>query len=495
VNARGRGPRRRLVALALAGAAAAAPALAACARNPVTGRRELALISEEQEIALGREAAAQVQQSIGLVDDAALQQYVQTVGAALAATSQRPALPWTFRVVDDPTPNAFALPGGFIFLTRGMMNLMENEAELAGVLGHEIGHVTARHSVQQMSRAQLAQLGLGLGAILSPTVAQYGELAGTGLQLLFLKYGRDDERQADDLGFAYALDRGYDVREMDDVFASLQRVGDAEGRSPVPSWLATHPDPGERIERLQGRVASLDRPLAPLRVDEAEYLGRIDGLVFGENPRNGFFRQGVFVHPDLRFTLAVPSGWRAQNTPQAVVAVSPQQDAAVELTLAGTAGPEAAARQFLSQQGIRAGRPFTATVNGVPAVASYFEAQAQQGVVGGLVAFFGYGGRTYQVIGSAPAQRFAAYDAVIRQTLGSFAPLTDPALLAVRPDRLRVVRLDAPATPAELARRSGASVDGDVLAILNQVPSPATALPAGSLAKTVSSDGAARGGG
>jgi len=487
--------RRPLLGLALAAATAAAPALTACARNPVTGRRELALVSVEQEIAMGRQAAAQAEQSLGLVADPALQQYVQRVGAALAARSQRPELPWTFRVVDDPVPNAFALPGGFIFLTRGMMNLMENEAELASVLGHEIGHVTARHSVQQMSRAQLAQLGLGLGAILSPTVAQYGELAGTGLQLLFLKYGRDDERQADDLGFQYALDRGYDVREMDDVFAALQRVGDAEGTSPVPSWLATHPNPGERVERTQARVAALDRPLAGLRTDKAQYLGQIDGLVFGENPRNGFFRGGTFVHPELRFSIAMPQGWRAQNTPQAVVAVSPQQDAAVELTLAGTANPEAAARQFLGQQGIRPGQPFATTVNGVPAVASYFEAQtgqAGQGVIGGLVAFFGYGGRTYQVLGYAPGQRFAAIDGTIRQTLGSFAPLTDPALLAVQPNRLQVVRLATPSTPAELARRSGGAVTPDVLALLNQVPSPTTPLAAGTLVKTVAAGSAAR---
>lgn len=471
---------RRLATLALAAVVTAA----GCATNPVTGRRELALISAEQEVAMGREGAAQVEQSIGLVDDAALQQYVHRIGTALAARSQRPDLPWTFRVVDDPTPNAFALPGGFIFITRGLLALMDNEAELAGVLGHEIGHVTARHSVQQLSRAQLAQVGLGIGAVLSPTVARLGDLAGTGLQLLFLKYGRDDERQADDLGFDYALAGGYDVSEMDDVFAALQRVGEASGQSPLPSWLATHPDPGERIQRMQARVAAMQQPAGQLRAERAAFLARVDGLVFGENPRQGFFRQGVFVHPELRFTLALPQGWQAQNTPQAVVAVSPQKDAVVQLTLAAGASPEDAARRFLGQQGIQAGQAVATTVNGVPAVASYFQAQTEQGVLGGLVAFFGYGGRTFQVLGYSPAERLPAVDAEIRRTLGSFAPLTDPALLGVQPARLDVVTLSAPTTVAELARRYP-GVSADVLALLNQASGPEATLPAGAQAKVV----------
>jgi predicted Zn-dependent protease len=194
-------------------------ALASCAVNPVSGQRELALVSESQEIEIGRQSAAAAEAQLGLVDDAELQAWVQRLGSRLAQASERPQLPWTFRVVDDPTPNAFAAPGGYIFITRGLLALMRNEAELASVLGHEIGHVTARHSVSMMSRAQLAQIGLGIGSILSPTVAQFGDLAAGGLQVLFLKYSRDAERQADDLGYRYALAQGYDVRQMPHVFA------------------------------------------------------------------------------------------------------------------------------------------------------------------------------------------------------------------------------------------------------------------------------------
>ena len=465
-------------------AAALGATLAACATNPVTGRRELALVSEAQEIQMGQEAAQQAEQSLGLVDDQALQSYVQNIGAALAAKSERPGLPWRFRVVEDATPNAFALPGGFIYVTRGLLNLMENEAELATVLGHEIGHVTARHSVNQMSRAQVAQIGLGIGSILSPRVAEYGNLLGGGLQLLFLKYGRDDERQSDELGFKYALDQGYDVREMADVFASLQRIGEAAGQSPVPSWQSTHPDPGERVETARRRAAGITQPAAGLRQNREQFLARIDGLVYGENPRQGFFRNGTFVHPDLRFTLALPQGWQAQNTPQAVVAVSAQQDAAVQLTLAGTASPTQAAQQFLSQQGIQAGQSFQQTINGVPAAGSYFAAQTEQGTIQGLVAFFAYNGNTYQVLGYSPQERFPTYDQAFRQVLGSFAPLTDPALLAVQPNRIDVVTLRSSSSLALLAQQYG-TVTADQLAILNQVESPAETLPAGRQVKVV----------
>jgi predicted Zn-dependent protease len=462
----------------------AALTLGACATNPVTGRREIALVSEAQEIQMGQQGAAEVVQALGLVNDQALNDYVNRVGMALAAKSERPNIPWSFRVVDDPTPNAFALPGGPIFVTRGMMNLMRSEAELAGVLGHEIGHITARHSVSQMSKQQLAQIGLGVGSILSPTVAQFGELAGTGLQLLFLKYGRDDERQSDELGFRYMLDQGYDVREFGDIFASLQRMGEAAGQSPIPSWMASHPDPGERVKTAQRRVAELNRPTTNLRTGEAEFLQRISGLVYGENPRNGFFENGVFYHPDMRFRFTIPSGWKAQNTPQAVVAVSPQQNAMVQLTL-GKGSPEEAARQFLSQQGLQAGQPSRETINGIPAVASQFQAQTQQGVLQGLVAFFGYNGQTYQILGYGPAQGFAANQQAIRQVLGSFAPVNDQRILNVQPSRIEIVRIERPETLGAFAQRTGTTIPISELAILNQVEGAGTQLPVGFLAKRV----------
>lgn len=466
-------------------AALCAAALAGCATNPVTGERQLALISEAQEIQIGQQAAQEAAASIGLVEDRALQDYVQRIGARLAAASERPGLPWSFRVVDDPTPNAFALPGGFIFITRGLLNLMNSEAELAAVLGHEIGHVTARHSVTQISRAQLAQLGLGLGSIFFPSAAQQlGGLASGGLQLLFLSYGRDAERQSDELAFRYALREGYDVREMDDIFASLARVGEAEGRSPLPSWQSSHPAPAERIQAVQQRLGTLTGR-EQLRLGAAEFLGRIDGLAYGENPRNGFFQGGLFLHPDMRFQVRFPEGWRTQNLPQSVTAVSPRQDAVVQLSLAQTRSADDAARRFLSQQGLQAGQTFRDRVNGIPAVVSAFQAQTQQGVVAGRVAFLEYGGNVYQLLSYTGAGAFNAYDRTFQGVIGSFATVTDPAVLNVVPPRVDVVRLDRATSLAEFARRYPSVVPMAELALINQVADANAAIPAGTLLKRV----------
>ena len=474
---------RRVAALCLAGGLAGS---AACARNPVTGERELALVSESQEIQMGQEAAQQVAQSIGLVQDQALQDYVSRIGMALARDSERPNLPWSFRVVDDPTPNAFALPGGPIFVTRGLLNVMNSEAELASVLGHEIGHVTARHSVNQISKQQLAQIGLVAGAIFAPEAAgAFGDLAGAGLQLLFLKYGRDDERQADDLGFKYALAENYDVREMADVFEALRRVGEAEGQSPLPTWMATHPYPEERIQRTQQKLAALTEPLTDNVRNEQQYMARINGLVYGENPRNGYFRGGTFIHPDLRFSMEFPSGWRVQNTPQAVVGISGQQDAMVQLTLAQGADPATATRSFLGQQGIQAGQTFQQNINGIPAAGSYFQAQTQQGVIQGLVAFFSYGNNTYQILGYAPQQRFGAYDATIRNVIGSFRSVSDPALINVQPAKVAVVRVDQATTLAQFNQRYPSTIPIAELAVINGVADANATIPAGSYVKRV----------
>ncbi len=182
----------------------ASSSLHGCSTNPATGEKQLNLVGEQQEIAMGKEASQQVDSSMGLYQDAGLQNYVASLGKRLAAVSERPNLPWKFQVVDDPSVNAFALPGGFIYVTRGILTYLNNEAELVGVMGHETGHVTAEHSVNQMSKQQLAQLGLGLGAMLKPDWAQkYGQLAMAGMSLLFLKFSRDDESQADELGLRY----------------------------------------------------------------------------------------------------------------------------------------------------------------------------------------------------------------------------------------------------------------------------------------------------
>src|SRR4051812_1196760 len=247
---------------------------AGCSTNAATGRNQFSLVSEAQEIQMGRDNDAQVVQSLGLYEDAALQAYVQSLGTKLAALTERPSLPWTFRIVDDPAVNAFALPGGFIYVTRGLLAHVRSEAQLASVIGHEIGHVTARHSVTQLSRQQLAQFGLAIGGALAPKLAQFGALAGTGLNVLFLAYSRADESQADELGLRYMVRGSWDPAEMPEVFTMLERIGDAEGGARVPNWLSTHPAPADRRDHIQQGIAALPAGYGRT-VNRNAYLNRL----------------------------------------------------------------------------------------------------------------------------------------------------------------------------------------------------------------------------
>ena len=456
-----------------------------CARNPVTGKNELSLVSESQEIALGKESAAQVQQSIGFYDDPAVQAYVSEIGLRMAKQSERPNLPWEFHVVNDASVNAFALPGGFIYVTRGLMTSINNEAELATVVGHEIGHVTNRHSVQQISKQQVAQLGLGVGSILSADVARVAGLASQGLGVLFLKYSRDAENQADQAGFRYALSQNYDVREMASVFQTLDRVSGAGGGGRLPEWLATHPNPGTRIQKTEQRLDTLHKDLSNTVINRDQYLQKIGNMTYGEDPRQGFFENGMFYHPDLRFQIQFPQGWKTQNTPDAVMAGSPQQDAIIQLSLAGKTSPQQAAQQFLSQQGIKAGNTSTASVNGLPAASGYFQAETEQGAIQGLVTFLSFNGNTYGIMGYTPAGKLSTYDNVFQQTIRSFNQLRNQAALNAQPAKVELVKLTKEMTLEQFNAQYPSTISIEELAIINEVESPATAIPVGRTVKRV----------
>jgi predicted Zn-dependent protease len=388
-------------------------------------------------------------------------------------------------VVDDPSVNAFALPGGFIFVTRGLLTHLSSEAELVSVLGHEIGHVTGRHSVEQMSKAQLAQIGMVAGMILQPELANYGDLANTGLSLLFLKYGRDDEREADDLGLRYLVSEGYDPRQMPGVFETLRRVGEKEtqgGR--MPGWLSTHPTPENRIERIQSQVASLNRDFSQAAVGRERFLTAMDNVVFGQNPREGYFRGNAFIHPELGFQVTFPQGWKASNQKQAVGAISPREDAVVVLSLSNHSSPEAAAREFFSQQGVVQGQSLRNS-SGLPSVARVFGVQrGQAGDLQGIAAFVEHNNRVYQVLGYTMADRWNGYDNELSSALASFSRVTDRRLLDVEPQRIDVVTLRNAMTLQEFARQYPSSVDIQTLAIINQAQ-PDTRFSAGTELKRV----------
>ncbi len=459
-------------------------ALSTCARNPVTGKNELSFVSESQEISMGREYAGQVAQEMGVYPDSGVQAYVSRLGKELAAGTERPKLPWTFTVMDDPTVNAFALPGGFIFVTRGILTHMNSEAELATVVGHEIGHVTARHSVQQMTRQQIAQIGMVAGAIASDKIAQNLGLISQVVGVLSLKYSRDDESQADGLGFRYSLNDGYDVRKMVDMFAVLQRISAQAGQR-IPEWQSTHPDPGNRIEATKARLARVTVPLDGTKVNRDQFLRTIDGMVFGDNPRQGYFKGTQFLHPDLAFQLDFPQGWKTQNQPSAVVGQSAKGDAQVQLGLAGQAAPSDALQQFLGQQGITPGRTSQTTINGNPAALAPFSAQNQDGsTINGLAAYISYSGTTYQLLGLTN-QAPQVYDPTFRAFVGSFRRLTDPAALNIKPNRLSIVKVSRAMTLSEFNRQYPSVIPIETLALINGMADGNASIAAGESVKRV----------
>jgi len=459
--------------------------VAGCAMNPATGQKEFSLVSESQEIAMGIQAAEQVAVQMGPYRDSIWEPYVSQLGLQLAAKSERPQLPWQFTVIDDPQVNAFALPGGFIYITRGILANMNSEAELAGVLGHEIGHVTARHSASQMSRAQLAQLGLGLGMVLRPDLQNYIGAAGAGLQLLFLKYTRDDESQADMLGFRYSVRTGYDPHAMLDLFTMLESVESASGRERLPTWAVTHPYPENRLAETQRMIDSANINYAALSWDRDTYLRKLDGMVYGDDPRQGYFDGQAFYHPELKFQIVFPAGWKTNNGFSAVTGLAEGQDGLLQLELGSAESIATQLQAFMVQEGVTPGATSTASINGLPAVSAPFSASLAEGVpVRGRIAFITYGGRNYRLMALAKDAQASAYDAAMRSWIRSFRPLTDAARLNVEPERIKIVKLSSPMTVAAFNARYPSTVSVERVALLNGVPVDAT-FPAGKLVKRV----------
>lgn len=458
---------------------------ATCATNPATGKRELAFVSESQEIQMGLDGAKAAAAQMGVYPDSNVQRYVASLGKQVAAVGERPGLPWSFTVVDDPIVNAFALPGGPIFVSRGILTYMNSEAQLVSVLGHEVGHVTARHSVNQISKQQLLGGLFMVGMIARPELQQFGDLASQGLGILFLKYGRDDETQADALGFRYMTRVGYDPAEMAEMFKTLERVSGGSSRS-TPEWLSTHPDPGNRVERTRERIAAAGTSIASAtKVERAAFLRHIDGMIFGDDPRQGYFAQQEFLHPTLKFRFAFPSGWKMQNSASAVIGASAAGDAQITLELAGNAAPSAALSQFLGQQGIAAGGTSTASINTLPAAVGQFAATMSDGArLAGYVAFIQLDGTTYRLLAITPQQLASSYDAPFRATINSFARLTDPKALAAKPMRVRLVTTPRAMTLAEFNSQYPSAVPLATIAVINDMESAST-IPAGTLVKRV----------
>jgi predicted Zn-dependent protease len=460
-----------------------------CAVNPVTGKRQLALMSEQQEIAMGREYDPQIVAMFGEYKNDKLLSFITEKGTEMGKISHRPNLQYHFRILDSPVVNAFAVPGGYLYFTRGILAQFNNEAELIGVLGHEMGHVTARHTVSQQSKQQLGQLLLVGGMIASETFRDFAGYAMQGMQLLFLKYSRDHERESDRLGVEYAAKLNYDPQQMANFFNVLDRMSPSEGAG-IPSFLSTHPDPGDRYQDVTELSNKWKEKLDNNKwlVNENSYLRMIDGMTYGEDPRQGFVEGNMFYHPELRFLFPVPSGWRLVNSPTQVQMAPEDGQALVVFTLSQQPKAEAAASEAIKALQLKLLESGSTTVNGMPAVVTVSE----RGTAGSkdhirvLSHFIEYEGRVYVFHGVAPAQTFGNHQRTFQSTMTSFNRLTDASKLNRQATRLRVREVPQTGTLAEAFRKLGVPQDKmEELALLNNMELK-DQVQSGRLIKTIS---------
>lgn len=453
--------------------------IAACATNPATGKREFSLMSEAQEIELGRNMDAEVRREMGVYNDPELQRYVETVGMRLARASQRPNLPWHFAVIDEPAINAFALPGGYIYLTRGILPFLDNESELAGVLGHEIGHVTARHSAQQYTKSTTAGIGITLLSILVPEARPFQGLTETALGVMFLRHGREDELEADRLGVDYTASTGWNPAGVGGMLRTLARLDEATGtRRGVPNWLSTHPAPADRVNAVQAYIAqSTPRPVGTAGTrtpeqTEVDFVRRIDGLVFGDSPSQGIVRGNAFLHPDLRLSLAFPRGWEVQNTKTQVLAKAPEQNEFMLLQLVPNASGsiEQVARGTMVNAGFQQLNGERAQVNGLDAYIGTYQGQMQGlGNVVTVAAHIVHDRNVYLFAGLAPPGEFRSAQQEFVNSIRSFRELTRQEAANIRPNRVDIYTVRAGDTWQGLAERMGeaAGIKASTLAIMN----------------------------
>lgn len=432
--------------------------LTSCAENPASGRQNFVMVSQAQEEQAGRQGDAEIKQEFGVYNAPGIQAYVNSVGQRVAQRGDRPNIAYHFTVLDSPDINAFALPGGYVYITRGIMAYLGSEAELAAVLGHEIGHVTARHAVRQQSAAQAANIGVALGSIFFPQLRSQGAqsivnvLGGAVLS----GYGREYELEADRLGSAYIARAGYNPEAMVRVISVLKdqeafgaETARQEGRQ-VRSYhglFASHPDNDTRLRQVVGEAQRDAR--GTMEENRAAYLRHLDGMVFGDSPDQGLVRGSTFTHPKLGFALSFPDGWRIENQPQKVIATSPGNDAFLQLQPGGPAqgSPAEFLRNKISLE--RASNIETADVNGMPAA-------IVSGVTGGqavraMVVFLNNQAYVVALVVRSP-ELLDRYGGAFYDSVRSFRRASSQT--NVRPYRIRLITAQPGITFAALAARS-----------------------------------------
>lgn len=412
-----------------------------CAINPVTGKKEMMFFSEEEEIALGKETDPEIVQMYGLYENQQLQNFINEKGQEMARISHRPQLNYEFKILDSPIVNAFALPGGYIYFTRGILTHFNNEAEFAGVLGHEIGHVTARHSAKQQTKATVAEILLIGGMLASPAIEEFADVAMGGLQLLFLKFSRDSESQSDELGVQYSTAIGYDAHHMANFFNTLKNMQDEEGGS-LPTFLSTHPDPADRFEKVNhlASIAQQASQQLEYRENRDSYLKMIEGMVYGEDPRQGYVENNTFYHPEMRFQFPVPLNWTTENSASQVEMAPEDGKAYMILMLADAGSIGAAADSTLKNFDLIQVERKSLTLNAMPVVAMVSEQidpDTKEGIRV-LSYFISYRNQIFAFHGLATLEDFDQQVTFFNQSMRNFKVLNDPLKINKMPERISI---------------------------------------------------------
>lgn len=469
-----------------------------CTVNPVSGKKEFSLMSEQQEIALGAESDPQIIAEFGLYDNQEFQNFINTRGKEIAAISHRPNLKYQFRVLDSPVVNAFAVPGGYVYFTRGIMAYFNNEAQFEGVLGHEIGHVAGRHSAEQYTTQTVGQVLLLGGMVVSKELRAFANEAQQAMSLMFLKYSRNHETEADELGVEYSTKVGYDANEMADFFKTLKSLSEESGAE-LPTFLSTHPDPADRSKKV-GELAKEWQATVGMnsyKINRDSYLSMIDGVIYGEDPRQGFVESGVFYHPELKFSFPFNTSWQLANSPTQVQILPSNGKALIIFTLAEGASLKEAADQTTASLQLTVSSSRSVTINGNQAIEVIAEQVSQDPNTGqeSRVAvksmYIRYGNNNYVFHGVTTPADYQSYVSTFDKTMFGFKQLTDASKLNVKPERISVVKVKQSGTLANALTAYGVPSNRQKeLAVVNGMELN-TSVNAGQMIKIVSKTGTA----
>ena len=444
-----------------------------CAVNPVTGKREFVLMSESQEIEIGRQMNPKIIKEYGLYPDQALQEYVNQLGQKLAAVCDRPDLHYRFKIVNSSIVNAFALPGGYVYVTRGLLTHINSEAELSGVIGHEMGHITARHAVRQYTKAQTYQLGMLATSIFYPEISQLGQFADFLALAIIKGYSRNYELQADQLGIKYSSSVGYDPYCVSSFMKTLRNIEEATGQKGYHGLFSTHPETEERIVKAEVEAKKVIPPhnnhFKQLR---ERYLSKIDGLAFGDDPKEGVVIKNVFRHPDLRIELTFPEGWTINNGKEVLAAKHPEKEYFIQMTLSDLGKKLSAAdfaRKVEKSYHLEKLSGSSQIINGLSAyVGTYQGMKGKMGKIKAKVASILVEDKGYVVMGFSSLDSFEEILPLFTPTINSFKRLSLEEAKKIKPHKIKIYTVKKGDTWKSIAYKFGQQAgEAKTLALIN----------------------------